>query len=644
MPRTKRTPPKYPDRFKGERNLDLPRNVLSRIPRMLAAPGWLAAHQWRTLVQKIPAATDCRETLISYLVNLDWKIEPVESDQRDEMKEEIEYYTELFKDNGQYDYVSTIEWVAKDALDLPFGGACEVGREGDLADGRVAWYRLLDGGTLFPTLNKDFPVGQRVEGVEDPVYFPNYAINRLYYSPSTNIRLEGWGVAPPEKIYLALDLVSRGDQYYANMFMDTPEAGILDLGDMSQASAEAWIEGFQDMMGGIDPYKVGVIYQHNTTASWIPFTRSPQELMFDKGYQLYVSLVCAGYGMTPGDISLPTSSSGGDTLAGSIRGERKTKRSGFATLKNKVKLFYDRMLPEGLEFKFIDLDEESILNLGRARLANATSLNTFITAGVLSPQEARLQLIADGLVSISIPEDIPEDAISMLDRQPAERPNELGRPVTPSSGGWGETTTRGHLLVERIAGVKGVDDLLLRRLAYAGEQGAIEVLEATHWRASFEDGGNTLPETIKSDAALSVIRSMIDGDDFWYLEVDDELVDDLDWLLRDAWASDVADEIESMYVRGEIEEIDGELNLPTPDKEKIREFALEVPEKLKATVARGIHNGVFHYLLINKDADNSDIINNDTGIVREHLDASIDKFIVDTLALFTERFIYEAVS
>jgi len=356
MPRIKHTPPKYPDRYKGERNIDLPLNIFNRLPRLLQLPTMLRANEWRKLVQKIPAATDCRETLISYLVNLDWKVEPIESDQRDELKSEIDYYTDIFKDNGEYDYVSTMEWVCKDALDLPFGGAVEVGREGDAPEGRVLWYRLIDGGTLFPTLNRDWPVGQRVEGVKEAVYFPAHSINRIYYSPKTNIQLEGWGMAPPEKIYLALDLVSRGDQYYANMFLDTPEAGILDLGDMSKQSAEAWIAAFQEMMGGIDPYKVGVIYEHTTKADWIPFTRSPQELMFDKGYQLYISLVCAGYGMTPADISLPTSSSGGDTLAGSIRGERKTKKSGFATLKNKVKLFYDRMLPDTLEFKFVDLE------------------------------------------------------------------------------------------------------------------------------------------------------------------------------------------------------------------------------------------------------------------------------------------------
>jgi hypothetical protein len=68
---------------------------------------------------------------------------------------------------------------------------------------------LLDGGTLFPFPNKDTPVGQLVReaGQVVPIYFPKHAINRVYYSPETYIRLEGWGMPPPQKIYLALELM-----------------------------------------------------------------------------------------------------------------------------------------------------------------------------------------------------------------------------------------------------------------------------------------------------------------------------------------------------------------------------------------------------------------------------------------------------
>ena len=98
----------------------------------------------------------------------------------------------------------------QDYLDTPFGGAVETIREGDKPEGRVLKIIPIDSSTLFPTLRKDFPVGQRVlENPTKQVFFPYYAINRIYMSPRTEIRYEGWGMPPPEKVYLAMEMIRR---------------------------------------------------------------------------------------------------------------------------------------------------------------------------------------------------------------------------------------------------------------------------------------------------------------------------------------------------------------------------------------------------------------------------------------------------
>ncbi len=297
-----------------------------------------------------------------------------------------------------------------------------------------------------------------------PIYFPAHAINRIYYSPQTYIRLEGWGMSPPEKIYLALELLNRGDQYYANLLLDTPEAGILDLGDMEKTAAEEWVKAFRTMLGGIDPMKIPVLYEHNTKVDFIPFGKPPTELMFDKVTAKYASIVAAGYGLTLSDIGIQTATSGGDTLAGSIRDERKTRRTGFARFKRKMIAFWNFMLPDTLDYKIIDQDDELSVAISRARLANATAASQYIDKKIFSPGEMRRQAISDGLITISIPEDVPPDSEFPEPEQstPNERTSILGKPVAPSQGGHGEV--KGDVFSEEVNRIISRSDDQLQRL------------------------------------------------------------------------------------------------------------------------------------------------------------------------------------
>lgn len=438
--------PHPPTKEKGQRSVDIP--TFLRVLPAWSSPEWINAERWRLVVRDQPVAMICRETLIANIMALDWKVTPKDSNLQDELKKEIEYYTDLIKGNGGIDYSIHTEWIGEDFLDLPFGAGAELGREGDQPEGKVVWFEPLDGATLFPTLNKDWPVGQRLKEMPlNPVYFPAHAINRIYMTPRTNIRHKGWGMPPPEKIYLAITMLWRGDRYYANLLLDTPEAGILDLMDMDEESAKAWIKSFQDLMHGIDAFKIPVLYEHTKEAKFIPFGKPPTDLMYDRITLRMAAIICAGYGLTLSDIGFPTLGSGGETLAGTIRGERQTRKTGFARMKRKYVEYWGKMLPESLKFEFIDHDDELSVALGRARLATMTAFNQMIESQVILPEEARMQMLNDGLITISIPEKLPEGAFDEINEQKAqkikdaqERPGSLGAPVSPSQGGHGEIT------------------------------------------------------------------------------------------------------------------------------------------------------------------------------------------------------------
>jgi len=414
-------------------------------------PSWQSAEVWRQFVIRQPIAAICRDTIANYLNSLDWAIVARDSDQRDELRGKIKYYTKLFERGNAYyydiDFTSHVEMIVKDLYDLPFGFASEIGRVNDEPNGKVVWIRPIDGGTLAPTLNFDFPVVQVAPGTNlSPVYLPRDFVSRIFLSPRTELRREGWGYAPPERIWRAIEMLSNGDNYYAQLMLNTPEAGILDLGDMEKESAEKWIKSLQDLLFGINPLKIPVLYEHTTQAKWIPFGKPPSEIMYDTTTTKYAAIVTAGYGLTLSDIGFPTSSGGGDTLAGTIRMERVSNSSGKAISKKKTEAYWNRILPDSLKFTWIDYDDERNVSKGRARLASAQAADIFIRNKILTPMEMRQQTLADGLISISIPEeiDINDTELFPLPINPfsnqvgGSRTKTLGNPVAPSSGGQGE--------------------------------------------------------------------------------------------------------------------------------------------------------------------------------------------------------------
>ena len=582
MVKTKKTPPK-PTRQTGQRSLDL---FLQRyLPQWVNPTQWYNGKVWKEFVSKQSVLILARDTLISQFLSFDWKIEPRDSTHRDELKSQIKYYEKFFAYTGDYDYAEVVEWLGADVLDLPFGGAAEIGRAGDKPNGKVLWIEPLDGTTLFPTFSQDYPVGQMVDGVVDPVYFPKHAINRIYFSPRRELKRKGWGIAPPEKIYLAAELLNRGDTYYANLLLDTPEAGILDLGDMAKDAAEEWVQSFRAMLGGIDPLKIPVIYEHNNEIKFIPFGMPPSQLMYDKITMKYAAFALAAYGMSLSDLGLSAPSSGGETLAGSIREERKTRKTGLAKIKRKMKYFYDRMLPPSLEFRVIDLDDEVSVAVSRARLANATAATQFVSNKMFTPEEMRQQTIQDGLITISVPESIPDDAeFPDEPTEPEERPSLLGRPVSPSEGGHGEV--KGDYIDTEFDRIANIEPARIRRLIRSCiDPVAIEAktaysqipFEEMEWWSDWHnkvlwgDMTEEIPEfTLASiiDADKKILHAM-EGDTWWELNFDNTMLSDYKDLFREVCQSNAQRKAEIAYEKGETNDLNFEYS---PDEKKEKKF------------------------------------------------------------------------
>lgn len=442
-----------PTKNSGQRALDVSDAYMARIVPSWYTPPVFDANAWRRVVAAQEIAVICKETLIASILALEWKIAAKDSSMQDELAGTIKYYTNLLTNWSGLEYTDHVEFIASDLLDTPFGGMSELGRDGDNPTGRVRWVEPIDAATLYPTLNKDFPVIQYFNGSQ--VAFPKHAVARVGMTPRTKIEQKGWYVCPPEKIYMAMQMLSRGDTYYANLLLDIPTAGILDLGDMEKESALAWVDAYKGLLanGGNSSFKIPVLYEHNNDIKYVPFGKVPNDIMFDRITLRYAAITCSGYGMTLSDIGIQTTSSGGETLAGSIRSERKTRKNGFARLKSKLRAYFQQILPPTLEFSWIDFDDEVNAALGRSRLANASAFKLLREMGIISISETRQQLMADGMFTISMPEEPPADVIPSSTKGPStaqQKPNILGNPAVPASLG-------GHGSVKKSCVVKPTD-------------------------------------------------------------------------------------------------------------------------------------------------------------------------------------------
>lgn len=577
-------------------------------------PAWQEADFWRRFVVKQPIAAICRDRIASFLNSLDWAIVPRDSEKRDELKAPIKYYTKLFEKGSSYyndiDFPTHIEWLTKDLHDLPFGTASELGRIDDNPKGRVVWIRPLDAGTLAPTLNFDYPFMQQSVGTGlNPIYLPKDFCARVYLSPRTELQREGWGFAPPERIYLAIEMLYRGDSYYAQLLLNTPEAGILDLGDMEKSSAQEWVNGLKDLLYGINPLKMPVLYEHTTDAKFIPFGKPPSEILYDSVTLKYAAVLAAGYGLTLSDIGLSMSGGGGgDTLAGTIRMERVSKSSGFSTAKKKIQAYFNKILPDTLKFNWIDYDDEKNVAKGRARLASAQAADVWIRNKAFKPSEIRQQAIADGLFSITIPEVVDPNDPEFESLQPqlgkpgfgGSRGQQLGNPKEPSGGGQGEIIPQQVIqrnLSSAETGVAkaayGANDLLSTLLSRVSKNLSKDELDV--WE-EYVDGYLIGKSEIEEESLRSVLDSItsrtagIVRSQAWVkdfsLAIAKQVVSDESAELTSRQLLFGEQEAEEMFIRGEIDEIPEQESVSIDLSEKLPEVESVVFDSLVDTASK----------------------------------------------------------
>ncbi len=438
-------------------------SYLDRLLPRWSFPLWSSVAQWRYFVRMQPIAMVCRNKIITQISALPFTVKVRAPYRINDYEDEIEYYTEFLRHADDETFDLWVERMLQDGLDLPIGGVSEVVRwdtgytpfslASEEAEEHYAEVGLpfavhyVDGALWMATGDAKVPVRQMPEGnAGPPISFTAPEVLRIYYFPRGQARRRGYGMAPPESIYLAIILLVRGDKYYANLLLDTPEAGILDLIDMDRESAEKWLDGWRTLMLGTDALKVPVLYEHLTPAQYIPFGRPPAELLYDTTTLRYAQINAAGYGITLGDVGLQE---GERSLAGAIRSDRASRRTGFAIAKSKVKTgIDDKILPPYLEFSWIDHDDEILVARARARLANAQAAKALIGKPVMTVMEWREQMVTDGLYSeidtSLTEEDMPGAGEEEVwgDAVPQDSPDSrdvLDTDNTPASeGGFGE--------------------------------------------------------------------------------------------------------------------------------------------------------------------------------------------------------------
>lgn len=441
-----------------QKSLEVP--YLLRMPTLWHIPQWGMANQWRWFVYNQPIAMLCRQKLINYLLGIPWEIVARDPDSNDKYKEDCHYYTAWVLRN--FDNICDLCW--QDTEDLPIGGNLEIirwpeGVKPDIREGGET-YRVtgdhpkghpfelvnIDGATLFPTYNDDLPMAQRIPELDKIVYFKPAEIGRIGIQPRTEMRLKGYYKAPPEQIYLAIQMVNHGDHYYSDLLRNVPPVGILDLIDMQQQSATEWAESNRVLFTGDDAFKMPVLYEHEKPAVFIPFGKSPQELLFDTASLRYARITASSYGLTLGNLGLEPK---GESLAGSIRDDMQAE-TGYGFVVEKTKgLLDEQILPPYLEWQPKIQNYEKLKGRAQAMLVFTQGLKIAKEAGFILPSEGQAMLKREGFLTIEVEE--PDDEAFKKQQEmgllgkPGQngfgnKAKELTDKVPPAQGGRGEIT------------------------------------------------------------------------------------------------------------------------------------------------------------------------------------------------------------
>jgi hypothetical protein len=506
-----------------------------------AVPQYMDGNMWRRIARTQSIIGDIIATLTMHVENLPWDIRATKPEETDQLREDIDYHKDVLKNaNNGAGFLNYLESLIQDLNELPFGMATETVRiTGDKSkDDRGKLYKIVsvDGATFAPIYD---PTGFLVaiqqppntDGGKNQIVFNKNELVRNYRFPRTEISQRGWGMPPHERAYLAVELLSRGDKYYANLLLDTPEAGILDLGDMSKESAEKWIDSFRLMFSGLDPFKVPVIFEHNTPVKWLPFGRPPSEISYNETTLKYAEILTAAYGLMISDIGLR---GGGGSLTNTIRDERKSRSTGYAAVRNLIQEHINNFLPKYLTFTFVDIDDEVLVARGRARSANAIAGRNLVEAGIVTPELWLKQMVADGLFTIPIAPnqkvniDDFEVMLQLKGKQPGQETTNTNGDIPKSVAGGKRRETVGREPVPASQGGMGE----IKRAAFDDTHDFRELIYDSFQQVLSNATQPRLRRLVKMalKSAFPVIRMAIDeGADFnhWTTELQQYYFDDI---------------------------------------------------------------------------------------------------------------------
>lgn len=399
-----------------QKSLEAP--YLWRIPTLYQIPQWGQVGFWRNFVRHQSIVMLCRQHLINHLIELPQAVVTRDADEKEKYEEDCHYYNKWVLAN----FDDLVSLFLQDFLDLPIGGNAEVTRwpvgvkpdirvggetfkvTGDHPLGHPFEIIPIDGATLFPTYDKDLPIAQRIPELDKVVYFTPEQIMRIGWLPRVEMRLKGYNSAPPEQVYLAIDMINSADHYYSDLLNNIPPVGILDFGDATYGSTIQWAASTRSLFESNETFKIPIVAEHTTPVTFIPFGKDPQELLMDTAGLRYARITSSSYGLTLGNLGLEPK---GETMAGSIRDDKQAQ-SGKSFVVEKTKGVIDSMiLPPYLEWKAQVTNYEELTGKGRAQLVVTQALKATVEAGALKPSEMQAQLIRDGFITVEV--ETPND-------------------------------------------------------------------------------------------------------------------------------------------------------------------------------------------------------------------------------------------
>ena len=472
------------------KSIQQPALYLTRSLFRFSDPTGLMAPQWR-LIAREPVNRSAQRFIIRELSALEWLITSTRrNDPR--VDEYVENWDAIFEDGQGWNV--WLSRMVEDTCTLPFGGACEVGYRGD----ELEWTLHVDATTLLPTYERLAPYVQvNPDNATQRVYFKRNQLRRLRVSPRPDIRYKEYQISPTEDAFLEIEALSKIYLYYMQELTDTPPLGILDMMDFSESEVVQWARNFREMIEGVDPIKVPLLYDHEKPATFIPFGRSPQDLNIVEQFKRFAELLLSKYGLSIGDLRLFEHDS---TKAGERVSQLVTERQGIGFWAAIIADFVTSLLPQGLTFSFKqprperELVEANRKSVQLAMLQAATGSKALISVKDAVEEAEALQLFTTPVKPLDedeqppapVPPQLqqPEDVQETEEEQDADADRDLTKAyVEKQLGAWKHPEPPAR---ERL------EDIIRRAFAGIGEAvppaGVGEIIDAVEAQLQPVDG------------------------------------------------------------------------------------------------------------------------------------------------------------